>query len=526
MKVLITDKLAPEGIEILKKEGFEVIVKSPDSVQELYELIKDVEGIIIRSQTKLTSDVIEKAQNLKVIGRAGVGLDNVDIESASRKGIIVMNAPGGNTISTCEHTWALILSLKRNIPQAHESIVNGEWKRSKFMGKEVYGKILGIIGLGRIGREVAKRAISFGMKVIAYDPFISEEIARKSDVKLVSLEELLKESDIITIHTPLTEETRHLISYKEFSMMKKGTKIVNCARGGIIDEEALYKALEEGKISGAALDVYEKEPPEDNPLFKFKDRCIFTPHLGASTQEAQVNVAIEISKCVADALKNKGIKNAVNFPCVDLELLKVLKPYIELGEKMGLLASQLVNWRVKRIKIGFWGEVSGFDSQPILLSILKGFLEPIIEENVNYVNAYQLVKERAITVKTSKSAEDEEFANALTLVLEEDKEQLLIVGTVFTQKRPRIVKINNFYVEIIPQGWLLFISNKDKPGIIGGIGTVLGKNNINIAGMTFGRKEPGGEALTILNVDGFVPREVMEEIKTLPHIIDVKLIKL
>ena len=355
MRVLISDKLAQEGIEVLQKEGFEIINEQPSSQEELCELIKDVEAIIIRSGTKVTAEVISRAQKLKVIGRAGVGLDNVDVEAASRRGIIVMNAPGGNTIATCEHTWAMILALKRNIARAHPSITCGEWKRSQFMGKEVYGKVLGIIGLGRIGREVAKRAIAFGMKVIGYDPYITEEVAAKAEVKLVSLEELLREADIITVHTPLTNDTRYLISDREFSLMKKGAKIINCARGGIIDERALYRALKEEKISGAALDVYENEPPGgDFPLFEFKDRCVFTPHLGASTKEAQINVAVEIAHCVAAALKDQGIKNAVNFPSIDMELLQRLGPYIQLGEKMGMLASQLIEARVKRIKVGFW----------------------------------------------------------------------------------------------------------------------------------------------------------------------------
>ncbi len=527
MKVLISDKLAPEGIKVLEEEGLEVIDKRPSSEDELKELIKDVDAIIIRSGTKLTSEVIKSANSLKVIGRAGVGLDNVDIDTASRRGIIVMNAPGGNTISTCEHTWALILALKRNIPQAWQSFLKGEWKRSKFMGKEVYGKVLGVIGLGRIGREVSRRALAFGMKVIAYDPYISEDIAKKSEVKLVSFEDVLKNADIITIHTPLSKDTQHLISEKEFSLMKDGVKIINCARGGIIDEQALYKALKEGKVSGVGLDVYEEEPPPpDWPLREFSQRCVFTPHLGASTQEAQVNVAIEIAHCVADALKSKGIRNAVNFPSMDVELLKTIRPYIELGEKMGLFGSQIISSRIKKIKIGFWGEISEFDSQPLLLSVLKGFLTPIVEENVNYVNSLQIAQERGLVVKISKSPQDEEFASALSVVLESEKEKLTLVGTVFASNRARIVKINEFYVEAIPQGWILVISNIDKPGVIGSLGTILGRNSINIAGMTFGRKTPGGEALTILNIDSPLPDKVLDEIKSQGFVIDAKVIKL
>lgn len=527
MRVLISDKLAQAGVDILTEEGFEVINKQPSSKEELYELIKDADAIVVRSATKVTQDVIEKAQNLKVIGRAGVGIDNVDVDAASRRGIIVMNAPGGNTIATCEHTWALILALKRNVAQAHQSTVSGEWKRSQFMGKEVYGKVLGVVGLGRIGREVSRRAAAFGMKVLVYDPFISEEIAAKIEAKLVSLEELLKESDIVTVHTPLTEETKHVISDKEFSLMKKGAKIINCARGGIIDEAALCRALKNEVIAGAAFDVYEQEPPgPDSPLWEFKDRCVFTPHLGASTKEAQVNVAVEIAQCVSDVLKDRGIKNAVNFPSMDKELMQRLGPYIHLGEKMGLLSSQLVGARVKQIKIGFWGEISEFDSQPLMLSAIKGFLTPAVEETVNYVNAQQIAKERGINVKITKSAQDEEFANALTLVAESGKKSMVIVGTVFSKNRSRIVKIDDYYVEAIPQGWLMIIYNMDRPGLIGGIGTILGQNKINIAGMSFGRKDKGGDALTTVNVDTEVPADVLEKIKALENVIDVKVIKL
>jgi len=525
-RILISDPLAKEGLDILKKEDtFKVDEKEKLSPEELKKIIKDYDAIIIRSGTRLTKDIIEAADNLEVIGRAGIGVDNIDVEAASLKGIVVMNAPGGNTISTAEHTFSLLLALSRNIPQANFSLKENKWDRKKFMGTQVFGKTLGVIGIGRIGTEVAKRAISFGMKVIAYDPYISEEKMKTLKVEIVDLDELLKRSDYITVHTPKTEETTYMISKEEFDKMKKGVRIINCARGGIVDEKALLEAINEGKVAGAALDVYEETPPVDNPLIK-PDCVVATPHLGASTEEAQINVAIDIAKQVKDALISKVYKNAINLPAIDKKIIDEVRPYINLSEKIGSLESQLVEGRIKEIEVRYSGEVSKYPISAITVGLLKGILSPILEEPVNDVNATVIAKERGINVIESKQSEIEEFSNLISVKVQTDKKKCEIAGTLFTKQDPRIVKIDEFYVDAVPRGYMIITRNKDLPGIVGQIGTILGNNNINIAAMTFGRKEPGGEAITVLNVDAEVSEEVLGQIRQADNIIDAKLIKL
>ncbi len=527
IKILISDKLASEGIEILKKcPNFEVDVRVGLSTEALSQIISQYQAIIIRSGTKLTKDILEKATSLRVIGRAGVGLDNVDVAEATRRGVIVMNSPLGNTISTCEQTFALMLALSRNTSHADKSVREGKWERSKFKGVELYSKTLGIIGLGRIGREVAKRALSFGMRVLSFDPFISEEVAKNLEVKLVSLEELLKSSDYITIHTPLTEETKNLISEKEFSLMKPTARIINCARGGIIDESALFKALKEKKIAGAALDVYEKEPPsQDNPLFTL-DNIVLSPHLGASTEEAQINVAVEIAECVRDALLGKALRNAVNFPSLEPEALEVLSPYINLAEKMGKISSQLISGRIKNVTVSYFGEITSFKLTPLTSALVKGLLSSVLEETVNFVNSLDLAKERGLKIEEVKSSQKSDYINSVALLLKSDEEEFFMEGTLFADQHPRIVRINDFYVEVTPSEYMVFVSNKDKPGVIGRLGTILGKHNINIASMNFGRKEKGGEALTVLTVDSPLPSEVIEEVLRDENFTSLKFIKI
>jgi D-3-phosphoglycerate dehydrogenase len=525
-RILISDSLAKEGIEVLKKvKEFRVDVKLKLPPDELKKIIKDYDCLLVRSGTKVTKEIIKNADNLKVIGRAGVGLDNVDLDAASKRGIIVMNTPGGNTISTAEHTMSLMLSLSRNIPQADASTKRGEWERKRFMGVELYGKVLGIVGLGRIGREVAKRANAFDMKVIAYDPFLSVGKLEELGVESVELKDLFKRSDYITVHTPITDETRHIIDKKAIKAMKEGVRIVNCARGGIVDEAALLEGIESGKVLGAALDVYEKEPPKESPLTKC-DRVILTPHLGASTEEAQVNVAIDVANSARDALLGCGIRNAVNVPCIDTELYKILRPYVALVEKMGSLIAQISEGRISRIDIKYSGEIAKYASSPLTVAIVKGTLTPVLEETVNYVNALIVAKERGIKVKESKSSELEEYTNLVTVEVKTDKGSRSIEGTLFTQKDARIVKIDEFHVDAIPEGYMLVAHNIDVPGIIGKIGTILGTNSINIAAMTFGRERPGGKTLSVLNIDSSVPAEVLSEIKKAKNILDVKLIKL
>ena len=527
MKILVSDPLSEEGLKILRDvKEFQVEVKTDLKSEALKEVIKDYDALIVRSATKVTKDIINAAQKLKVIGRAGVGLDNVDLEAATQKGIIVMNTPAGNTISTAEHTMSMILALSRNIPQANASTKKGEWKRSKFMGVELYNKALGIVGLGRIGTEVAKRALSFGMKVLAYDPFLSREVAESLGVEIAELKDLLGRSDYITVHTPLTEETKHIISNKEFGLMKTGVRIINCARGGIIDEAALLNALKEGKVAAAALDVFEKEPLlPDSELLKL-DNLITTPHLGASTEEAQVNVAIEVAEIVRDALLGKGIRNAANYPCIEAEVCKFLEPYINLTEKLGVFSSQLVEGRFQELNISYSGEIMQYDLSPLTMSLVKGILSPILKETVNFINATSLAKERGIKIKEAKTSKEEEFVNLIQLEIKTDKETRMIFGTLSANKQPRIVKIDDYYVEVSPSGEMIMIQNWDRPGIIGNLGTLLGKHNINIAAMTFGREKPGGRAITVLNVDSSVSAEILDKIKKLENILAVKVIRL
>lgn len=525
MKVLVSDHLAEEGIRILREAGMEVDVKTGLKGEELAREIKGYDAIIIRSSTKLTKEILESADQLKVIGRAGVGLDNVDIETATKKGIIVMNTPLGNTISTAEHTIALMLALSRNIPQAEGSLKEGRWERKKFMGVELYGKMLGIVGLGRIGKEVAKRALSFGMKVVAYDPYLSSEQARKYEVDLVDYEYLLKNSDYITFHVPLTESTYHMFGEREIKLVKNTVRIINCSRGGVVDEEALYKALSEGRIAGAALDVYEKEPPLDSPLLKLKN-VVLTPHLGASTEEAQLNVAIEIAHQVRDALLGKAIRNAVNLPSLEPEVLEEIKPYLDLAEKLGYLGSQLMDGHVTKVVVRYSGDVLSHDITPLSSALLKGFLQPMLKESVNYVNAPIMAKERGIGVEEVRSTRSQNFTNLIQLTIHTEKGENIVAGTLFTKENPRIVNIDGYYVEAIPEGYMLIIYNQDKPGVIGHIGTTLGKKGINISGMTFGRKSAGGDALTVLNLDSPIDEDIIKELLRHEYIEDVKLIKL
>lgn len=526
-KVLISDSLSKEAVDILTKEKeLKVDVNTKLTPNELKKVIKEYDALIVRSSTKVTKEVIGAGTRLKIIGRAGVGLDNVDVGAASKKGIIVVNTPGGNTISTAEHAFSLMLSLSRNIPQADLSVKRGEWERKKFMGVELYRKTLGIIGLGRIGTEVAKRALSFEMRVIAFDPYLSVEKAKQLGIESVGLDILLKESDYITVHTPLTDDTKHLISDREFGMMKKGVRLLNCARGGIIDESALAKAIDSGKVAGAALDVYEDEPPpKDFKLLK-TDKVVLTPHLGASTEEAQVNVAIDIANTVVDVLLNRCIRNAVNVPCVDPEILKIIDPYLKLAESIGAIHAQLAEGHIKRVRIRYVGDLLRYDLSPLTLSLVKGMLTPILQETVNFVNALVIAKERGINIMEAKTAEVQDFASLVSVEVETDRTKNCIDGTLFTKVDPRIVKINEFYVDSVPEGNMLIVFNKDVPGIIGQIGTLLGKNKINIAGMSFGREVKGGRAITVLNVDNDVPRKVLDEIRQADNVQEAKLVKL
>jgi len=526
MKVLATDNLSEKGIEVLRNaKGMEVDVKNKLSPEELLACIPDYHALVVRSATKVTAKVLEVAKKLKVVGRAGVGVDNIDVEAATAKGVVVMNTPGGNTITAAEHTISLMLALAKNIPQATASMREGKWEKSKFLNVEVYDKVLGIVGLGRIGSEVAKRARGLAMKVIAYDPYISTDAAGSLGVELVDLPELFLRSDFITIHTPLTAETRNLIDKKAIASMKDGVRIINCARGGIVDEAALYEALKSRKVGGAALDVFEREPLTESPLVDL-DNFICTPHLGAATEEAQENVAIAIAQQIVDYLTQGVIRNAVNAPSLEPELLKKLKPYLILAEKLGRFESQLSEGRMEEIRIGYRGEIAGFDCAPLTVAVVKGVLDPIlVGEEVNAVNALPWAKARGIRVVESKSTVEEDFASLITVGIKTDRGWSEVAGTLFSRQDPRVVWIDEFHLEAIPEGFLLVFSNLDVPGVIGRIGTLLGQNQVNIAGMQLGRERPGGRAVSVVNVDSPIPPEVMEEIRRLPNIVYAKLVK-
>ena len=525
MKVLISDNISSKCVEILKNAGLEVDMKVGLKPEELKACIGDYHGLVIRSATKVTSDIISAAKNLRVIGRAGSGLDNVDKIAATKKGIVVMNTPGGNTITTAEHTIAHLVSLARLIPQATMSLKAGKWEKKKFMGVELYNKTLGILGIGNIGSQVAKRMQAFAMNVIAFDPFLSEDKAKIMGIEKVDLKELFKRSDFITIHTPLTPETKYLINKKTIKIMKPGVRIINCARGGIINEKDLYDAIVEGKVAGAALDVFEKEPPVNNPLLTL-DNVIATPHLGASTKEAQENVAVAVAEQIVDYLIHGTIRNAVNFPSIPLDQVSRLQPYINLAEKIGGFAAQMFEGGVTEITIEYQGDASRINTAPVTIAAIKGFLSPMLEETVNFVNAPVIAKERGIEVKEIKTSDEGDYQSMVALRVKAKDKQSYFAGTLFSKKDPRIVNIDNFKVEIMPEGELLFMYNNDKPGVIGNIGTLLGKNKINIARMHFGRETQGGKAISVVSIDTHASPQIIEEIKKLPNILLVKQISL
>ncbi|MBU2590952.1 MAG: phosphoglycerate dehydrogenase [Nitrospinota bacterium] len=527
MKVLVSDKLAPEGVKLFEEaEGIEVVVKTGMTKEELIAEIPSYDGLVIRSATKVTADVLDAAKNLKVIGRAGIGVDNVDLEAAGKKGVVVMNTPEGNTITTAEHAISLMMSMARKIPQAHALLKKGEWSK-KLMGVEIYNKTLGVIGLGKIGSIVARRGLGLSMKVIAYDPFVSAEYAQTMGIELVELEELYKRADFITVHVPKTEKTANLIGEKEFGMMKPTARLINCARGGIVNEAALIKAVKEKKIAGAALDVYDKEPlPEDNPLREVDD-IIMTPHLGASTDEAQVNVAIDIAGQIIDMLQNGQIRNSVNAPSVSADMLKKLRPYIDLADKLGCTISQLVEGGIKEINITYSGDIAKLDRRPVTVSLLKGFLQVFAGEGlVNMVNAPYFAKERGIKVTESTTSEVTEFKNTISVVVTTDKMTRRLDGCVFLDNVLRIVRVDDYWIEASLSEYMLFISNKDLTGVIGKIGGILGDNKVNIAGMHLGRDFAGGEAISIINVDSEATEKTLESLKALPYVNYVTMVKL
>ena len=520
MKVLVLDNLDQSGIDVFIKEGIEVDAKSKLSKEELLNSISVYDALVVRGATKVTSDIIDKATGLKVIGRAGSGTDNIDTLSATKKGIVVMNAPGANTITTAEHALAMIFSLARHVPQATASMKNGKWEKNLFMGTELTNKVLGIIGFGNIGKAVAERALGLKMVVLAYDPYISKEDAYKLGVELVPLDEIYARSDFITYHTPLTPETKGMINNQTILKMKKGVFIINCARGELIDETDLLAALESKHVKGIALDVFSLEPPPNDMLLLKHPNVVLTPHLGASTNEAQEKVAIQIAEQISDFLKNGVIRNSINFPSVTAEMLKILRPYIDLCEKLGSFRGQLLSDPLKELRIEYLGEASKLMTEPLTISILKGLLQHQTED-VNLVNAKLVAEERGIKVAETKTSKTEDYTSLIRVITITDTEETSISGVIFGNN-PKITMINDFRIEAVLSGGILMLENLDVPGVVGLLGTFLGKKGINIANFQLGRTKPGGTAISLINVDNVVSQDVLNELVKLPNVTSAK----
>jgi D-3-phosphoglycerate dehydrogenase len=526
---MVCDPISPKGIALFQQRPeFNVtVLKSRLPEAELLPLVKDVEAMVVRSETKITRKVIEAAPKLRVVGRAGVGVDNVDVEAATQRGIVVMNTPSGNTISTAELTFSMLMALARKIPQAHASMKAGEWNRKAFSGVELYNKTLGILGMGRIGTEVARRAIVFGMRVLAYDPYLTPSRANALQVELVELDEIYARCDFITVHMPMSDETKGMINTAAFAKMKQGVRVLNCARGGIINETDLVEAIKSGKVAGAALDVYETEPPAKEFALRDLPQVIMTPHLGASTEEAQENVGIEVAEAITDYLLNGAVRNAVNLPNLDAKTYALVKPYLALGEKLGKLVCQLAPKRNDRLVVTYGGKATEVPSDPITRFVLKGFLESAGGKDINQVNVRTLAASLGLLVEEIKSNEVTDFNEWLHLAVYSGNQKISAGGTFYGSKhQPRIVRVNGQPVEIVPEGVLFFMTNKDRPGIVGYLGTLMGRHNVNIASMSLSRDAAGGQALTVLNLDSVPPPAMLEEAQKDPDISNVRVVKL
>jgi len=515
-KVLISDKLSPRAVEIFKRNGIETDFKTGLPKEELLSIIKNYDGLAVRSETKVTKDVIEKAGNLRVIGRAGIGVDNVDVPAATARGIVVMNTPFGNSVTTAEHAIAMMMALARRIPAANASTHQGKWEKSKFMGVELTGKTLAIVGCGNIGSIVADRALGLRMRVVAYDPFLSQEKADSLGVTKLELDEAIAIADFITLHTPLNEHTKNIINADRISNMKKGVRIINCARGGLVDEKALKAAIESGHVAGAALDVFEVEPAKENILFGM-EQVVTTPHLGASTDEAQENVAIQIAEQMSAYLTKGEIVNAINIPSISATEATELKPYFLLAKQLGSFAGQLVETALRSIHIEYEGTIAKLNTKPINAILLQGVLSEL-DENVNMVNAAHIAKERGISVKETKFDREGNYKTLIRLKVETEKGMNVFAGTLFDGDKPRIVEVNGVKLEATLADVMLYSTNEDKPGFIGNLGRILGERGINIAHFHLGRNEEKTEALALVTVDNAIPAAVLEQIKKLPSV--------
>ena len=524
-KVLVSDKLSKTAVQIFKDQGVDVDYL-PDlgkDKEKLLEVIGQYDGLAIRSATKVTQKIIAAATNLQVIGRAGIGVDNVDISAATKKGIIVMNTPFGNSITTAEHAISLMLSLARQIPEADASTRASKWEKNRFMGVEVTSKVLGIVGAGNIGSIVADRAQGLKMKVIAYDPFLTPERALDLGIEKVELDELLARADFITLHTPLTEQTRNVLSAEALAKVKNGVRIVNCARGGLIDEAALYEALKSGKVAGAALDVFLEEPAVNNPLFDLPN-VICTPHLGASTTEAQENVALQVAEQISAYLMTGEITNALNFPSISAEEAPKLTPFVKLAEALGSFAGQLTESSIKAIRIEYEGAVAGLNVRPMTAAAITGVLKPLLQD-VNMVSAPQIAKDRGIAVEVITREQQGAYENYIRLTLVTEKQERGVAGTVFANGKPRIIQVKGINMEAELTPAMLYVTNEDKPGHIGRLGTLLGDLGINIANFNLGRAEVGGDAIALLSIDGTVGEEQLKRIAELPGVRQAKALR-
>ena len=529
MKVFVADDVSDSGLEPLRSAGFTVEKQTGLSGPALVQALAGCEGLIVRSETKVTAELMSSANTLRVIGRAGVGVDNIDVPAATIRGIVVMNAPDGNTITTAEHTIALLISLARSLPQANSSLKAARWERKKFIGVELQGKTLGIIGLGRIGRVVASRARALGMQIVAYDPFIAPEQARDLEIELAPLDEVYSRADFLTVHTPLTAETRGLIDREVFAKMKKGARVINCARGGLIDEAALVEAIADGTVAGAALDVFSQEPPPaDHPLLKL-DQVIVTPHLGASTTEAQEGVAFTVAEQMRDFLSTGALRGAVNVPALGVKELSLLQPYVVLAESLGRFQAQLVDGAVSEVRLEFAGEIVDVDATPVTRAFLAGLLRDV-SARVNVVNAFLIADERGIKVTTTYVRQSGDMAPAIRTEISTGQTTRTLAGTLFgygAQRREgRITEIDGFYLEATPQGHMLVTRNRDVPGVIGQVGTILGERGVNISRFHLGRRERGGEAMALIEIDAPASRETLQSLRELEQVLSAQPIEL
>jgi D-3-phosphoglycerate dehydrogenase/(S)-sulfolactate dehydrogenase len=517
-RVLVADELSPEGVEIMRRAGLEVDVKVGLKPAELEEIVGGYDALAVRSATKVTAKLLERAARLRVVGRAGVGVDNVDLAAATRRGVVVMNTPGGSSTTVAELTVAHMLALARHVPQATASVKGGRWEKKRFQGRELAGKTLGVVGIGNIGSIVVERCLALKMRAIAYDPFISPEAAARLGVTLVPLDDLWAQADVISLHVPLTDQTRNLVSAATIAKMRKGVLLVNCARGGVVDERALADALASGHVGGAALDVFETEPPPaDHPLLR-SDTFICTPHIGASTEEAQAAVGIALAEQLAAFLAGGEVRNAVNLASLPKETLDRLEPWLGLAERLGAMAAQLAPGAVREVRIEVAGELSSAPTRPIVARVLKGLFRDALDEPVNEVSAPAIAKERGLAVRDERVAEPHDFVSLLTVELRGEGAPTTVAGTVFGRREGRVVRVNPFRLEAVPEGHLVAIENDDAPGVVGNVGTTLGAAGVNIARISLSRTDAGGGAFSVINVDQAPGAELLERLRRLPHV--------